>query len=89
MSESFQGKSRGPEQSQRKILSSGISLLIFLTDHESVNLKGKVCHLLQSSLNRRVGGTAFSENHGLYDLLSFEKSTSVKYILLINKCLLK
>lgn len=53
-------------------------LPVVLTDHESANLKGKVCHLRQSSLNRRVGGTTFLENHSLYDLLSFEKCTSVQ-----------
>lgn len=79
---------------KKKTLSCGIFLAFVLTDHESGNLKGKVCNLLQSSLNTTAGGTAFLENQSLYDLLSFEKCASVqsphiKHILLIIKCLLK
>lgn len=44
---------------KKKIFSCGIFLVLVLIDHESGNLKEKVCNLLQSSLNMTVGGTEF------------------------------
>lgn len=47
------------KKQKKKIFLYGMILAFALTDHESGNPKGKVCHLLQSSLNMTVGGTAF------------------------------